>query len=107
MSLTKLKSLIDFVLLDQPIQFRGFKAIGYFPYEKAQLDISCVPVPRNLFEELEFELKSIMDNKIVVVFEDKTNFGTEDFAIQFKDAYCKMGALDNIVGYALRDLKTK
>jgi len=109
-SINNIKSLEKFILLEQPIEFLGFKAIGYFPYETAQLNYQeCVAVPRNVFSEIEKVLgrSKYMDNKVVFVFEDTIHFGTSDFAIQFKDAYCKMGSLNNIEGYAGKELKTK
>lgn len=106
-SIYQIKQLKDFVVLEEPIEFKGFKAIGYFPYEKAQLNYQeCAAVPRNVFSEIENVLARTryMDNKVVFVFEDTVNFGTENFAIQFKDAYCKMGKLGHIIGYAGREL---
>lgn len=108
-SIHQIKQLADFVVLEEPIEFKGYKAIGYFPYEKAQLNYQeCAAVPRNLFSETETILSRsrYMDNKVVFVFEDTVNFGTDDFAIQFKDAYCKVGKLNQIIGYAGRELKT-
>jgi len=102
-----IKKLKDFVTLEEPIEFKGFRAIGYFPYETAQLKYNeCAAVPRNVFSEIENVLSRTryMDNKVVFVFEDTTNFATDDFAIQFKDAYCKMGRLEHIMGYAAREL---
>lgn len=109
-SIHDIKKFKDFVLLEEPIEFKGFKAIGYFPYEKAQLDYQqCVAAPRNVFSEIETVLSrtGYMDNKVVFVFEDFTSFNTDDFAIQFKDAYCKMGRLEQIIGYAGSELQTK
>lgn len=109
-SIYDIEKFVDFVVLEEPIEFKGFKAIGYFPYEKAQLNYQeCVAVPRNVFSEIENVLARTryMDNKVVFVFQDFTSFSTDDFAIQFKDAYCKMGRLDHIIGYAGRELQTK
>lgn len=105
--LSEIKVMKSFITLEEPIEFKGFRAIGYFPYEKAQLDVNeCVAVPRCVFSEIENVLSrtGYMDNKVVFVFEDTTNFGTDEFAIQFKDAYCKIGALNQIVGYAGKNL---
>lgn len=101
------KKYWDYIPLEEPIPFKGFEAIGYFPYEKAQLHHDCVRSSRNVFSEIETILsrRNIMDNKIVVIFRDLTRFNTDDFAIQFKDAYCKMGRLDQVMGYACRELK--
>lgn len=105
MNINTFKSFVDFIPLAIPIEFKGFTAVGYFPYEKAQLHHDCVCTSRNLYDELERALHPIMDNKIVVVFEDNTRFNTNDFAVQFKDAYCKVGRLDQVMGYACRELK--
>jgi hypothetical protein len=108
--ISDLQAYSDFITLKEPIQFKGFKAIGYFPYEKAQLDYNeCAAVPRSVFTEVEVVLSRTiyMDNKTVFVFEDETNFGTEDFCIQFKDSYCKVGKLDHVRGYAGRELTKK
>ena len=104
--ISDLKKLKDFIPFEEPVSFDGFEAIGYFPYEKAAI-IDCVSAPRNVFKEVENKLSRTryMDNKVVVVFRDLVNFGTKDFAIQFKDAYCKMGKISQIVGYGGRDLK--
>lgn len=107
-TLNSIKELNSFIRFEEPIGFNGFKAIGYFPYEVAQLDYQeCVAVPRNVFSEIEIRLSRTryMDNKVVIVFEDLTNFDTTDFAIQFKDSYCKIGRLDQIVGYGGKILK--
>ena len=105
--LSDIMKMKDFIKFEEPILFNDFNAVGLFPYEKAQLNyIECVAVPRNLYESIEDVLRknSNFDNKVVVVFEDHTNFGTDNFAIQFKDSYCKIGMLNQIMGYAGRDL---
>jgi hypothetical protein len=97
----------SFIKFEEPILFLGFNAIGYFPYEVAQMKYKeCVAVPRSVFSEIEKLLSRThyMDNKIVVVFEDTTRFGSQNFAIQFKDGFCKMGSLDQIMGYAATEL---
>jgi len=105
-----LQQLKDYVSLEEPVEFKGFKAVGYFPYEKAQLsNTECVAVSRNVFSEIENVLARTryMDNKVVFVFEDTNRFGTDNFAIQFKDGFCKMGNLEQIMGYACRTLIKK
>lgn len=105
--ISDIKKLKDFIPLEEPIEFKGFRAIGYFPYEVASLSYNeCAAVPRNVFAEIENVLARTryMDNKVVFVFEDLVNFGTDDFAIQFKDAYCKMGRLEHIIGYGAKKL---
>lgn len=103
--LSEIKEMNYFITLEEPIVFERFKAIGYFPYETAKLNgDGCVAVPRSVFSEIENTLRIFMDNKIVVVFEDTERWGTENFAIQFFDSFCKMGALNQIVGYAGKEL---
>lgn len=104
-----LKELKHFIPLEEVIDFKGFKCIGYFPYEKAQLPMECVAVPRNVFSEIELILSRTryMDNKTVFIFQDTVRFGTEDFAIQFKDSFCKMGSIKQITGYAGQELQYK
>lgn len=97
--LNKIKSHKDFIVLDRPIVFSGYEAIGYFPYEKAAVFNGAAAVPRSVFAGVEEGLGSFMDNKIVVVFRDLVRFGTSDFAIQFKDAFCRIGSLDQIKDY--------
>jgi len=101
----------DYIQLDKPIDFGKFEAIGWFPYEKAQITFknnneSACP-PRTLFNHIENILNEIgiRDNKYVVIFKDKQRFGTDYFVIQFKDCCCKVGSLDCITGYALRKLQ--
>jgi hypothetical protein len=97
----------SFIKFEEPINFSGFNAVGYFPYETAQMKFrECVGVPRKVFSEIENVLSRTryMDNKVVVVFEDTIRFGSQNFAIQFKDGFCKMGSLDQIMGYAATEL---
>ncbi len=106
--ISDLRELKSFILFEEPVEFKGFRAVGYFPYETAQLNYKeCVAAPRSVFAEIENILARTryMDNKVVIVFEDTTDFGTDNFAIQFKDAYCKMGMLNQIIGYAGTELK--
>lgn len=94
-----------FIKFEEPINFSGFNAIGYFPYETAQMKYGeCVRVPRSVFSEIEKLLSKsgYRDNKMVVVFEDTTDMGTQNFAIHFKDGFCKMGSLDQIIPYSSR-----
>lgn len=106
MHISMLKELKDFIPLEEVIDFKGFKCIGYFPYEKAQLVNDCVSVSRNIFSEVELVLSrtNYMDNKTVFIFQDTTNWETKDFAIQFKDSFCKMGRINQIIGYAGQEL---
>ena len=78
----------------------GFKVVGFFPYHTKAIKNS-VKVSRNIFHELERILakSGIYDNKYVIVCEDTVNFGTEDFAINFKDYWAAIGKLEDIVDY--------
>lgn len=100
-----------YIQLDVPINFGQFEAIGWFPYERAQIsnfrEVATPPRELFLFIEDALNRNGISDNKYVVIFRDKVNFGTDDFAIQFKDCYCKIGSLDSVVGYACRELELK
>lgn len=94
-----------------PVNFDNkFEAIGYFPYERATINYFHVTdnvcPPRTLFKHIEDKLP-IKDNKFVVIFRDLVNFGTDDFAIAFKDCYCKMGSWKQVQGYAGRILPKK
>ena len=101
----------DYKEYETPVDFGTFEAVGHFPYEKAQIKSSKynVCIPREVYFNIEDKLNREVgtSNKIVVVFRDKVNFGTEDFLIQFKDAYCKVGSLESIIGYGGRELKVK
>ena len=104
-------SLTEYIKLPKPIDFGKFEAIGWFPYEKAQIEYSNfeenVCPPRSLFKHIEDILyeNGISDNKYVVIFKDKEHFDTDNFAIFFKDCYCRVGSWHSVTGYALRTLK--
>lgn len=85
----------SFKLFENTIDFGEFEAVGYFSYSVAKLP-DLVAVPRCIYTFIEENIK-ILPNKSVVVFKDKVNFGTENFCIYFKDAYCKIGKLDQII----------
>lgn len=99
----------DYKPFEEPIEFKGFNAVGYFPYEKATINLKVPRVPRNVFSHIENVLANTpyMDNKIVVVFKDTTRFNTRDFCISFQDSMCKMGKLDQIIGYGGQGLHMK
>lgn len=91
--------------LEEPIKFDGYEVVGFFPYSIASISNKMPKVPRKLFKELETKLRSIMDNKVVIICRDLERFGTEDFAIQFHDAGCRIGKLEDVTGYGGRELK--
>lgn len=105
-TLNEIKAMKSYIAFEEPIQFLGYKAIGYFPYEKAQLSNECVSVSRNVFSDIEKILgrTRYMDNKVVIIFEDCINFNTDNFAIHFKDSHCRMGNLNQIGGYGGKPL---
>lgn len=86
-----------------PIEFDGFKAIGYYPYESASIDITNkVCCPRHVYSEIENTIRekaNIQDNKWIVIFEDTTRFGTDNFAIFFKDCFAVIGKWKDIQPY--------
>jgi len=89
----------QFKLFLNPINFLDFEAIGYYPYGVTRLP-DLVAVPKSLLNDILYILKLNdidVENKSVVVFKDKVNFGTENFCIYFKDAYCKIGKLEEII----------
>lgn len=97
-------------LLENPIDFGTFEAIGYFSYEKAgiynySIEKECSP-HRSVFYNIENVLKEngISDNKFVVLFRDKAHFGTTNFAIFFKDCHARIGSWKDVTGYAGRPL---
>ena len=97
--LSEFKNIVDFIQLEEPIKFDGYEAVGFFPYSIASISPKVPKVPRKLFQKLEDSLGKIMDNKIVVIFRDLENFGTDDFAIQFHDCGCRVGKLEDVVRY--------
>lgn len=107
----KFDNCVGYIPLKEPIKFDGFEAIGYFPYCAASIRVQVMSdntcPPRSLFSEIENKLRvnHIQDNKFVVIFEDSTNFATEDFAIYFKDLYCKVGNWDSVKQYNGDELK--
>ena len=98
--ITKANKYIPF---DNPIKFDGFEAIGYFPYESAR--IRGYKVPRSVYSI--FEREVIKDNKVVVIFNDTTRFGTHDFAIFFHDLGAIIGQYEDITDYDGNELTYK
>ena len=77
--------------------------VGYFPYSIASISNKGPKVSRNLFKDLEEKLRHLMDNKIVIICRDLERFGTDNFAIQFHDFGCRIGKLEDVVGYGGRE----
>jgi len=102
----------NFIAKEVDLEDHGCKVIGYFPYSTAKVGQanSCVSIPRSVIHELEHTLQQkhiLNDNKVVVIFQDTTNFGTENFAIQFKDLFAKIGSWDDVLDYDGYELKEK
>ena len=97
----------DFIQLTEPFKCDGFEVVGYFPYSIASISNKGPKVSRNLFKDLEEKLRHLMDNKIVIICRDLERFGTDNFAIQFHDYGCRIGKLEDVVGYGGRELTLK
>lgn len=96
--------------LETPIRIgEAYEVVGFFGYSIAAIKNTSVKVPRGLFSELETALHKarLMDNKIVVICRDLVNFGTHDFAVQFHDGGCRLGRLEEVIGYAGSSLTVK
>jgi hypothetical protein len=98
--------------LDNPIVFNGFEIVGWFPYETASvssdnIDSEIVRVPRGVYSHIEEKCNQnhISGNKIVIICRDTVRFGTNDFAIFFKDMYAKISNLENVRGYGMKQLE--
>lgn len=104
--MSKILTHKDYISFKIPIEFEGFRAIGYFPYHTASILSEVRPAIR-LFKGIEETLRknAIMDNKYVVLFEDKEYFGTTNFAINFKDCTAKLGSWEDIVQYGGKPLE--
>lgn len=79
----------------------GIKVLGYFPYATKYIRSSngdTVSFPRQLFDHISRDL-GVNDNKVVIVCEDQVRFGTDNFAIQFKDYFCRIGTWFQIHDY--------
>lgn len=101
-------SFKDFIALPSPVIIGDVEVLGHFPYEKAQLSNDCVRIsPSVISEDIGTILykNGIYDNNIVVVFRDRERFNKENFAIQIKDGYCKVGRWKDVIGYAGRELR--
>lgn len=94
------KQYQGYIPFNEPKEFKDYRAIGYFPYERASISVNLDDVrpPRSLFAELEAAL-DINDNKYVVIFQDKQNFDTTSFAIFFKDCKAKIGQWEDVKRY--------
>lgn len=98
--------------LEVPLVLLGgkIKLLGWFSYSSAQIKNDNVKLPREVYKVIEDEIREkaeyILDNKIVLVFRDLVNFGTDDFALQLKDCFGKVGNWEDVIGYGGRELKT-
>lgn len=92
----------DYKELETPIEFDGFKLIGYFPYSTASIREEGLPsIPRKVFKHIENKLEEIYisDNKSVYIFEDTEKFGTENFALKLYDLHAVLGKWNQVIKY--------
>ena len=83
----------------------GCKIVGVFGYSIARVDSKNVlpKMPRDMFSKFEqalMEKKVPVSNKMVVICQDTTNFGTDNFAVNLKDMYACVGKWTDVVGYS-------
>jgi hypothetical protein len=93
------EKLDGFIKFDEPVKFTEFECIGYFPYEVAKFQDDISPrVPRSIFHEIERVMRQnhVSDNKHILICIDTLHFGTENFALQLKDCWAKLG---NLISY--------
>jgi len=105
-----IEKLERFIKLSEPIDFGDYACIGYFPYHVANISEKTFPkVPRKVFNDIENVLQKnhIADNKAVYVFIDKINFGTDDFLLQLKDCWGRLGKFEHLIGYNGEKLEVK
>jgi hypothetical protein len=110
MTVHHFKNIKEYTSLETPIRVDdSYEVVGFFPYTAAAIKTSSPKVARALFSKLETELSKarILDNKIVVICRDLVNFGTHDFAVQFHDGGCRLGGLEEVIGYAGSTLTIK
>lgn len=106
-------NLKDYITLENPIPLSGFTVIGYFPYECAYIvgktTDAIVSTPRTLYADFEATMRenNIADNKVVYICLDTTNFGTDNFALQLKDCYARVGLWEDVKGYGGKNLIVK
>jgi len=95
----KTKRAKSFRELETPIKLDGFTLIGYYPYETAR--IRGLKVPRQVYDYItdNTEIMQILDNKIVLVFQDDVRFGTHDFALFLHDCGGIIGSHEDIIDY--------
>jgi hypothetical protein len=96
MTLKKMMESGSFIKFPSPIKGAGFSILGIFPYGIAT--VKGLSIPRQVAHEVfKFVPTNYQDNKIVIVCQDDTNFGTNDFAVLCKDMYCIFGRWDEII----------
>ena len=106
--LTDLLSEEDFIFLDHAIPISEGSSVvlvGYFPYETKRIRGTKVnsAIIKPMLSEIRLNRQNnlnIIDNKVVLVFNDSRPFGTEsNFAIFYHDGGCVIGELDDITKY--------
>ena len=110
MGIPRFGNCADYRHLERPIQMSGFDIIGFFPYETASVhpgpSVRRNKMPRSVASAIEHACPS-QDNKVVIICKDTSNFGTNSFAVFLHDSGCVFGGLDEVTGYAGRELRLK
>lgn len=91
----------DFKLLEKPIEFDGFRLIGYFPYNTASIRNNELVWYGKVFKEIEEKLMEnyISDNKAVYIFERTKSGQGSDFALKLFDFEATIGSWNQVVKY--------
>lgn len=96
----------DFILLSKPLNVQNqFEIIGGFPYSKAclygsvKLPYGVARIVKGALYDYLRSTHPLRDNKVVIVCRDLVEFGTEDFALFIKDAFCSFGKWEEIRVY--------
>lgn len=84
--------------LDEIDVVGSIKLIGLFPYETKR--IRGVKVPAEMYAGVLDVCRNVIDNKIVMVFNDPDAFGTAHaFGLFYHDGGCVIGEIEDIVDY--------
>jgi len=96
----------NYIVLPTPVEGDKYQIVGYFPYSTASISNKCVKIPRAVMATMErlAQENNCMDNKVVLICRDTERFGTDNFAVQFHDSGCRIGYLEDVVGYGGREL---
>lgn len=94
----------DYIPGETPGVLPGIKIIGFFPYETAR--IRGLKMPRAVAENIENKSPRT-DNKVVLICEDTSRFGTSSFAVFCHDSGCVFGKWSEVIGYNCAPLTNK